>query len=225
MELNQGVPLPDAWVEKLFHKMLLEYGKKFTDQWGMVDTQDMISHWARELSGYSGAEIRKGVEALSTKPWPPALPEFKAMCRPPVEPVRAYYEAVAGVQARFSGEAGEWSHPAIYWAAMPMAIELKEQSFSAVRARWEASLAAQLAHANWDPIPAPVVMLAAPETKATSNDRAQEAIKDVASKMVNKPVNYNYKWWAQNLLDRAKSGEKLLPIQVQFARQALGAEE
>lgn len=218
-------PIPEAWIEKLFHKMLLEYGKKFTDQWGMVDTGEMIKHWSRELAGYSGDEVRKGVEALSSRAWPPTLPEFKTMCRAPVEPLRAFYEAVAGVQARFMGEMGEWSHPAIYWAAMPMAAELREQGYAVIGKRWEAALTIQLARAEWEPIPQPALQLEAPGKGVTSNQKGQETIKRLIGNIMHKPADFDHRGWAKSILARDAAGDKTLkPIQVRFAREALGAE-
>lgn len=221
MEPTAIAPIPESWIEKLFHKMLLEYGKKFTDQWGMVDTGEMIGHWSRELAGYTAAEIKAGVEGLSSRSWPPTLPEFKAMCRPPVDAVRAYYEAVAGVQARHIGEFGEWSHPAIYWAAMPMSAELREQGYSQVRQRWEASLAAQLAKGSWDEVPKPLLALVAPGKQVTPSAKAQQQIKQVIATVLNKPASHDHRGWARKLVAAEKAGEPVTAIQLAFAREAL----
>jgi hypothetical protein len=217
-------PLPETWVEQLFERMLLEYGKKFTDQWGAADMDTLIAHWSHELAGYRGAELDRGVAALASKDWPPTLPEFKRMCRPPVDAMRAYYEAVAGVQARFAGEFGTWSHPAIYWAAMPMAVELREQTFSAVKARWETALAVQLGRGEWDEIPKPLLALTAPGQSTTSSAKAREAIKQLVGQVVHKPADGNPKGWARRILDRHTAGDKITPTQLRMAQEALQAE-
>ena len=52
--------------------------------------------------------------------WPPTLPEFCALCRPPAQTVNheaAFYEAIRGIEHRQRGEVGQWSNRAIYWAA------------------------------------------------------------------------------------------------------------
>lgn len=214
-------PVPETWIEKLFHKMLLEYGKKFTDQWGMVDTGEMIAHWSRELAGYSGAEIKAGVDGLSSRSWPPTLPDFKAMCRPPVDSVRAYYEAVAGVQARHIGEFGQWSHPAIYWAAMPMSVELREQSYSQVKQRWEAALAAQIEKDAWEEVPKPLLALEAPGKHVTPSAKAQQQIRQVIATVLNKPASHDHRGWARKIMAAEQAGEKVTPIQAAFAREAL----
>lgn len=214
-------PIPEAWIEKLFSKMLLEYGKKFTDQWGMVATDDMIRHWANELAGYTGPEMAKGVAALSTKTFPPTLPEFKTMCRPPVDATRAYYEAVAGVQARITGEMGEWSHPAIYWAAMPMSTDLQQLGYSQVRPRWEAAFAAQMARTEWEPIPAPVLALTAPGKASTPPEVAQEKIKRLVRTVMAKPADFDHKAWAHRIIEREDAGETIASFQLKEARAAL----
>lgn len=214
-----------AWVEKLLHYQLVCYGKRFTDQWCMTSTAELIDVWADELQGMTHAELKRGKEALSTRDWPPTLPEFKRMCRPPVDALKAYYEAVAGVQARFAGEHGTWSHRAIYWAAMPMAVELREQPYSVVKARWEATLADQLGRGEWEDIPAPMLQLSAPGMSATSSAKAREAIKHLVGNVVNRPSDGNPKGWAQRVLDRAEAGQKVTPTMLSMAREALAGSD
>lgn len=218
--LNSSTSTPlQAWVEKLLTYMLACYGKRFTDQWVMVQHHDLVDVWAQELEGLTHAELKAGKEALATRDWPPTLPEFKKLCRPAVDAIKAYYEAVAGVQARANGEMGEWSHPAIYWATVPLGVELREQSYSQVKARWESSLEQQLAKGAWEPIPKPYVKLAAPGKSTTSTEKAREAIKQAADQVLH---GFASTEWARKLLERHKAGEKLTPTQILFARQALG---
>lgn len=220
---STSTPL-QAWVEKLLHYMLVSYGKRFTDQWCMVNGQELTDAWTAELEGMTHAELKRGKDALATRDWPPTLPEFKRMCRPPVDPMRAYYEAVAGVQARFAGEHGTWSHPAIYWAAMPMAVELREQAFSAVKARWETALAVQLGRGEWEEIPKPMLALTAPGQSTTSSAKAREAIKQIVGQVVNRPADGNPQGWAQRILDRHAAGDKISPAQLRMAQEALAIE-
>lgn len=214
-------PLPEAWVEKLFERMLFDYGKKFTDQWGAADMDKLISHWSSELAGYRGSELDRGIAAMAGRDWPPTLPEFKRLCRPGVDPLKAYYEAVAGVQARISGEHGEWSHPAIYWAAMPIAVELREQAYSQVRSRWETSLAQQLAKSTWDEIPRPMLQLTSPGKSTTSSEKAKAAIAQLVSTMVNGPTDADPKAWARRIVEKHAAGLPVTPVQLQLAQEAL----
>lgn len=217
---STSTPL-QAWVEKLMHYMLLSYGKKFTDQWCMVDSKELVDAWTSELEGLTHAELKAGKDALADRVFPPTLPEFKRLCRPGLDPVKAYYEAVAGVQARAQGEMGTWSHPAIYWASVPLGVELREQTYTQVKSRWENSLEQQLAKGAWEAIPQPYLQLTAPGKASTSSARAREAIKQAAGVILHKAPNTE---WARTLLARHQAGEKLTPTQVQMAREALATE-
>lgn len=216
--------LPEAWVERLFDRMLLEYGRKFTDQWGGADSDTLIAHWSRELAGYSGPELKRGVDALATRDWPPTLPEFKKLCRRPLDSTTAYYEAVAGVQARASGEYGRWSHPAVYWAAMPLAFDLGNQTYSQIKSRWEAALFEQLDKGEWSEIPQPMVALPAPGKTKTSREEATQRLRELGAMTVVKDFRGgDARGWAKRLLEREAAGEKLLPIQSRFAHEALSS--
>lgn len=202
--------------------MLLAYGKKFTDQWAGADADELLGYWGQQLAGFTGAELKRGLDGLEARDWPPTLPEFKRMCRPPVDPLKAYYEAVAGVTARFAGEHGKWSHPAIYWAAMPLATDLQQQTYSQVKPRWEASLEQQMAKGEWEEVPRPMLQLTAPE-KARTREAAQKALERALSTLGRTPPS---RQWAVEILERERAGDaSLLPIQTQFAREAMRIEQ
>lgn len=214
--------LPERWVERLFERMLLDYGKKFSDQWGGADTDALIAHWSRELAGYSGAELKRGLDALSNRDWPPTLPEFKKLCRRPMDAATAYYEAVAGIQARANGEYGKWSHPAIYWAAMPLSFDLREQTYEQIKQRWSAALAEQMDKGEWPEIPQPMIALPAPGKTKTSREEASQRLRELgATTIVKDHRGGDMRDWAKRLLEREAAGEQLLPIQSRFAREAL----
>lgn len=180
--------LPDSWIEKLFHRMLLSYGKKFTDQWGGAETDELIEHWGLELAGYSGAEIKRGLDALAGKEWPPTLPEFKKMCRPPVSDTAAYYEAIAGLEARGKGEPGNWTHPAIYWAAASMRVELMTSTFAQVQDRWTVALTGQMKMGAWADIPPPRVLLAAPDASPAAKANSEKMLRALQAQGIVKKV-------------------------------------
>lgn len=221
--LNSSTSTPlQAWVEKLLHYMLACYGKRCTDQWCMVAQGDIVEVWANELADLTHAELKRGKEALSSREWPPTLPEFKKLCRPPVDAMKAYYEAVAGVQARAAGEYGKWSHPAVYWAAMPLAFDLGSQTYSQVKPRWEAALFEQLDKGEWAEIPQPMVALPAPGKAKTSREEASQRLRELgATGIVKDHRGGDMRGWARRILEREAAGEPVLPIQARFAREAL----
>lgn len=220
-------PLPRTWIEKLFDKMLLSYGKKFTDQWIGADPDKLIAHWADELSGYSREELSRGYAGLESRDWPPTLPEFKRMCRPPVDLIAAYYEAANGVQARERGEVGEWSHPAVYWASVKVgAFDLKSQSYSQIKARWEHALQDELAKGQWTPVPEPSLALPAPGKTEMSREHATKMVQELqAADTIKKAADKtDHKLWAKKILDRAKlQNHGLSGLQIRMAREALAA--
>lgn len=219
-------PIPSAWVDSLFTRMGALYGAKFADMWGSSDIAAVKGLWAQELGKLTKEELANGVQKLMDHEWPPSLPAFIKLCKPPMEPVRAYYEALAGIKAREDGEVGEWSHPAVYWAMVKIgAYDLKNLSFSAVRDRWVATLDSVMAQGQWEPIPAPSLALPAPGKTKLSNEEAAKRLGELNASGVFKPQN-DEKRWAKRILERDKRGDKtLLPIQVKFAREAREVKE
>lgn len=213
-------------VDHLFNRLDGAYPHKWRSNFA---NQQAIDNWAEswveafEEEGITPNDVKVGLRECRRRfAWPPSCAEFIQACRPGVDSLRAYYEAVTGVQARFAGEHGTWSHPAIYWAAMPMATELQQQTFSQVKARWETALEQQLAKATWEEVPKPMLQLTAPGKGRTSREAAVKAIEKMVSTLGRVPLSRN---WAMSLLEREQAGEQLLPIQVQFARQAMGVPE
>jgi len=75
--------LPDSWISKIFEHMAGLYGSKFADLWNGSNMETVQRLWAEKLGGFKtmpGA-IKEALDALDSKPWPPTLPEFIALCR------------------------------------------------------------------------------------------------------------------------------------------------
>ena len=213
--------IPQHWIESLFGKMTFTYGAKFADQWKGIDAAGLKRHWATELGKFTGEELKAGVEKLKTRDWPPTLPEFEKLCKPSIDPMVAYYEAVSGVQARANGEVGKWSHVAIYWAAMPMAFDLGSQTYSQIKGRWEKALLDSMDRGEWSEIPQPMIALPAPGKAELSKENAAKMLEKLGASGVLKP-KLNYTYWYHNILDRVKRGDKTLSmIQIQFAKMAM----
>lgn len=217
--------LREETIEKLFDCMLSKWGKQFVDKWSVMDADKLMREWGRALYGLSELEFRRGVSKLNSFDRPPNLPEFLKVCRPDVNPVSAYYEAIEGCRSREQGEVGTWSHPAIFWAAVRVsAYELKNQTYSQIRMRWEAALAAELAKNQWSEIPAPMIAIPAPAGDKLSREKATKMMEQVIATNKNHAgaSQIDHKRWAKVILQRKKNGDKSLsPIQVQFAQEAL----
>ena len=73
--------LPTPWVEKIFHKLTLTYGRDFVSKWEGLDMEEVKADWAHELRGLqqNPASIAYGLEhCIAGKP--PTVHEFKAAC-------------------------------------------------------------------------------------------------------------------------------------------------
>lgn len=145
--------VPFSWVEKLFASMSMLYGNRMEKMWNGMDKGQVMVFWHLKLEDLTQDEFTRGVKLLDRQEHPPSLPQFLKLCRPDVDPMKAYYEAVKGLQERRAGNKGEWSHPAIFWAASSMAFDLLNMSQSQVEKRWKAALDQQYQQTTWQPVP------------------------------------------------------------------------
>jgi hypothetical protein len=134
-------PIPLSWVDRIFARMNAFYGAKLADAWTGSDLDEVKAIWAEELGGYTPEEIRDGVAAMKRRDWPPTLPEFLKLCRPPVEPVGAHVEACQKYHRWVEGEDVEWSRPEIFWACQKIGHwELKNSPYRSLESRWKEAL-------------------------------------------------------------------------------------
>lgn len=215
-------------MDHLFNRLDGAYPHKWRSAF---PTQQAIDNWcvswAEEFedSGIVPADIKAGLKACRTKyDWPPSCAEFIKACRPSVDFLVAYYEAVSGVAARKNGEMGAWSHPAVYWAAVPLAFDLGQQTYSQMKTRWEQALTEQMARGEWAAIPAPMLALPEPGKTELSREKAAQLAKEYGAEGVAKTATSktDHKHWAKKIKARQKRGDKSLTlIQIKFADEAL----
>lgn len=200
------------------------WGKQYVDKWAMVDVDELLQLWGKALYGLSEIEFRRGTVKLKDFDRPPSLPEFMKACRPEVNPVKAYYEAIEGLRRRERGEVGVWSHPAIFWASVRVsAHDMMTDSYSFIRQRWEAALSSELEKGQWEEIPKPSLALPAPGNDPKSRQEAARVMKELRSKVNVPSAPRDPLAWAKKILERHENGDPNLPlISVQFARKALG---
>ncbi|HJV73143.1 MAG TPA: hypothetical protein VJ654_02890 [Noviherbaspirillum sp.] len=217
-------PAPITWVESLFSRMEAMYGAKFLDMWRGTDAGLVKQLWADEMGKLSTEDLKRGYAALMTRDWPPSLPEYVKMCKPSVDPTVAYYEAVNGMQAREKGEKGQWSHPAVFWAAVQIsAFDLKNQSYSQLKTRWEKTLAEEMAKGEWAAVPEPMLALPEPGKSELSREKATKMMHQLGAADVLKPKT-NHKLWAERIIKKSKQPlHGLSALQISFAKEALSA--
>lgn len=200
-------PVPLSWVESLFNRMSGMYGKKFADMWQGSDIDTVKALWAEEMGKLSGEELKRGYGALMTRDWPPSLPEYVKMCKPSIDPMNAYQEAVSGLQARSNGKQVKWSHPAIYWAAVPMAYDLSSQTYAQMKLRWERALANSMESGEWEPIPQVALALPPPGRAELSRQNAAKMLDELGASGMLKTRNEDTAWY-RKILQRVKDGDK-----------------
>lgn len=153
--------------------------------------------------------------------WPPSLTEFMRACRPWRDPEVAFYAAVRGMQARRDGKAGEWPHPAVFWAATSVGGDLLSSAYSHLRGRWEAALTAQLTRGDWEPIPASSAALPAPGQTVATREEAEAHLRKVGAASVVNNRRRDLREWPKRIL--AKPGN-YSPAVIAMAKCALGIE-
>ncbi|MGK5024604.1 hypothetical protein [Janthinobacterium sp. RB2R34] len=216
--------IPERWIIALFNKMKFSYGVKFADQWRGIDTEGIKRHWAQKLFVLTTAELTRGVERLDSRAWPPTLPEFLALCRPPIEPSVAFHEALEQGALRTRGEPNVWSSPAVFWAWRKLgAYECARSTYAVLRPRWEAALAAELERDEIEPIPAQdPVALPAPGTSVTPSRKAQQMIGAFKLKSLGDAAHGDGKRWAGRIMERKKAGAIFSIFVIECAERTLG---
>ena len=114
--------LPESWVNRIFQRMTLVYGRDFLSRYEGQDLGAVRLGWAEELSGFQQAPdaIKFGLECLPADK-PPTVLQFRDLCRkapqylPKALPAPDPDPAIAAkVRASISKKAGrdplEWAH-------------------------------------------------------------------------------------------------------------------
>lgn len=204
--------LPSAWIERLFARLAAIYGNKFSDMWAGQSIASVRDMWAAEMSGLTASQIRAGLMQLRSKhpTWPPTLYEFMDLCKPSaaeIDPESAFHQAVLGTYARREGKFGEWSHRAVYWAAIDVtAFDVLNLTWPQIRSRWTRALNSRMADPNLPEIPEAPKRLPAPPRVAKGDSKI---IDELAAKLTS--TRRDYRAWVRKILERHAAGDKTLP--------------
>ena len=115
-----SLPLP--WVDKIFQKLTLTFGRDFLGRWEGIPIEELKADWAHELRNLqqSPASIAYGLETcLAGKP--PTVQEFRAACvrhvpptvalpSPPADPERVAAELAKLRKPEFNADGKAWAH-------------------------------------------------------------------------------------------------------------------
>lgn len=94
--MNKIEPLPMPWVDRIFSKLTMRYGRDFLSRYEGIDLHLVKSNWAEELAGLQNRPeaIKYALDYPSTKA--PNVVEFKEMCsRAPTKPMLGLAAPVA----------------------------------------------------------------------------------------------------------------------------------
>jgi hypothetical protein len=73
-----SLPLP--WVEKIFQKLTLVYGRDFLGRWEGIPLEEVKADWAHELAGYRNSHDALAYALQNLPRKPPTVLEFRAIC-------------------------------------------------------------------------------------------------------------------------------------------------
>lgn len=148
-----SLPLP--WIERIFAKLTLAYGRDFLGRWEGVDLADVKTDWAHELDGFERFPEAIAYALSNLPPKAPSVIEFRAIARRAPAPDVPRLEAPRADPERVKAELAKLE----------------------------------------------------PMKKAAAGG------------------GYDHKAWAKRFIARHKAGERIRPITLRFAREALGIRE
>jgi hypothetical protein len=178
--------LPARYVERIFQRMEDFYGTLWADRYGVFPRDRVMATWAEELGDMTADELRVGIAACRTAKFPPTLPEFRLMCRPPLDAAQAYFEAVEQLERRKHGE-DRWSSPVVYWAAAKIGNDIANHTYEQMRSRWAKALDdARKGIASGelpDAVPARLEALPAPGMATVTAEQAHHNVEVIKARM------------------------------------------
>lgn len=73
--------LPSVWVDRIFEKLSLVYGRDFLSRWEGLELDDVKADWAHELAGMvvRPERIKYALDHLPASK-PPTVLDFRAIC-------------------------------------------------------------------------------------------------------------------------------------------------
>ena len=211
-----------SMMDHLYNRLNGIYPNKFRSNFrDMQAIEDWKAAWAEAFDeeGIVPQDVALGIKNCRRMfDWPPSLPEFLRACRPHLEADVAFFEAVRGMQARARGEAGTWSHPAIFHAAVAVGqFDLLNQAYQQLEGRWKKALGDQLALGSWPEIPAPAMALPSPAESAQGRKEGQKKVRDLAQQAFSQKGK-DHKAWSTRIL-AAPAGKS--PTVLKMAKAAL----
>lgn len=189
--------------------------------------ENMKAVWAEKIRSNRMhlGEIKRGIAGCSKLKFPPSWPDFFELCRPAINVDAAIIEAVQQLQLRNEGK-DQWSHPAIYWAAMKVGYhEMTTMTHAQIKPRFAPILDDILAKGDIPEVPPARVALPAPAEKPVAPETLAK-FKAALATFKGASGIADHRAWAKRLVAKAeKNPEAVSPLQLRMAKEALAAPE
>lgn len=85
--------IPIKWVDKIFERFMVLYGRKFAEMWAGIPEDGLKKAWAEDLAQYKSRPeaIKWALEACKRLDWPPTMSEFLKLCEQAPKPIEALH--------------------------------------------------------------------------------------------------------------------------------------
>lgn len=150
-------------IAALFSRLTAKFGDDWTHQFVGASAEEsarLRENWEREWADafvkakLSPAHVNMALYGWNRLGKVPNLGEFLAAAVPVPDPEVAFQEAAENMRRMKYGHPYQWSHPALYWAAMEVGPDdMRGLTWSVIKARWTRNLYAQLRRLQWPPVP------------------------------------------------------------------------
>jgi hypothetical protein len=99
--------LPLSWVERIFSKLGLAYGRDFLGRWEGLNIMDVKTDWGHELSGYEKNPEAIAYALANLPARAPTVFEFRQICRNAPVPTAKLLEEKKADSGRVADELGK----------------------------------------------------------------------------------------------------------------------
>lgn len=173
-------PTSSDSVDSLFAQFEPLYGARLADMWRGSDIGRVKQVWREALSGFKFGEVKAGLLACRARPWPPTLPEFLLLCRPPADIERMFVVAQEQLSRRAFGE-DVWPCKAVYWAAVDYGFfQMRMHAWQTAKPCWTRLLVEKMqSEEDLPEIPAARPALPRPGTAFTDVDSAKKNLSEL----------------------------------------------
>lgn len=218
---NENSQLADMkiarFVDQVFERMAEFHTVDKRDKAIGLSDSDIVrikASWARELQMMTPQMVIRGGKKIRDQAYCPTLAKFTQLCKPSAE--EAFSEAQISMRDRGRGQFGEWTCPAVYFAAIEFGTsDLRDKSWPQASARfskcYERAIERQ-ERGELEQIPEAIPVERQLENQPTSNPQRVEAL---VAKAIDTMKSAGGKDWAIEpgsfkatceMLHRAKKG-------------------